>query len=195
MFIDGADPRNADVLLAFEGEVIGRVKEAFVAPKEHGGYILQYRWAEDDNDIAIEPVRREGNVAYLGSIGREDMMPARRLSEERQRLGLPYPHADVPKEVTQRDLHAANLESLAMQIRNEVAVVTNVETNCAVDRLPLPVETGGGFQFQPTGKLSYEIRYDHKDVIAAHERAVKEWSAAHPELVPDYVRSKAEGPR
>jgi hypothetical protein len=184
MFIDSSDPRNADVLLAFEGKLVGGVKEALVARKEEGGYILQYTGPDG------QVTRREGNVAYLGDHRWMDSgLLARRLSEERIRLGVPMPD---PNDV--QALYASHLESIAMQVRHGDITITNVRMDNEVDRFPLPAGSPAGeWFFQPTGKMSYAVDYDHKDAIEAHARALKQWSEENPDLVPAYVRTKAEG--
>lgn len=192
MFIETKDPRNSDVLLAFNGEVVGFIREAFVATKANGGYVIQGRLPEEGE---IEPIwiRLEGDVAYLGAY-EDPAITGRRLSEERIRLGLPMWHGtaeDLTPEI-QRDLYASHLESLAMQIRRGGVVVTNVHIDNEVDRFPLP---NGDTQFQPSGKMSYGVDYDHKDAKESHAKALKQWSEAHPDLVPEYIRNKKEGPR
>ena len=181
MIVDFTDSRSAFALLALNGEVVGRVVKACVARREDGGFVVVR--IDDESD---EHALREGDVAYLGDARHdgESGLVARRVCEERQRLGL------SPAPSLERELYAGSLETLALRVRGGQVTVLGLSQACEFDRFPLP---DGETQYQPTGEVSYRVNYVHGDAAESHARALKAWSEAHPDLVPEYVRGRREG--
>jgi len=184
------DAANGFVLLALDGAIVGHVVKAHVASREDGGYVI-VRVDDESGQVAM----REGDVAYLGDIRQDPALIARRMSEVRIRLGIPYyAGAEPPPPEVERALCASQLEDLAMQIRHGEVTVANITQTNQHDSLPLPAgHPEGDWRNHPTGRMSYLVDYTHKDAVEAHARVVKQWAEEHPDLVPQYVRNQREG--
>lgn len=181
------------VLLAFDGEVVGLVKEAFIGSKEDGGFILQGRVKDGiHDDRPFEErctfTRREGRVDVLGVVGDPPEMLAARLFSIRNHLGLPTREdKDIESEGVTR---AQILENLARRCRRGEVVMFNVNMEKVHESFPLP----DGQRHVPTGEMSLEMRYADKALKASFEVQKAQWAKDHPELVAEYVRSKPDVP-
>jgi len=133
-------------------------------------------------------VRVEGKVDFVGDIATDpNWMIVQRLAAVRIRHGLPI---DVSVAHDTSGMAASVLGRLAAQLRGGSVITVNLGQTRALDKFPLP---DGGWQFQPTGRMSLSVDYESPDVARAHESVKAEWSRRHPELVAEHVRGLAEG--
>lgn len=193
MYFNSDQPGSMFVLLAFNGEIVGLVKEAMTG---ESGWILQYDKAAIDARLAsggklpknaaelaeIPLVRREGRVDFVGDEHDTPAMKAQRMDAIRHQMGLSPANPDHGG--------AFALETVARQLREQT--IDNVQFNFTrdIDQLPLPHE---GFRMLPTGKMSLSVTYENVEQRERHKAEVASWSKEHPELVAEYVNSKKDG--
>jgi hypothetical protein len=89
MYLDENIPGT--ILLSFDGELIGFVKEADTSE----GYVVQYRTEIKDGKLSVSPdntIRRVGRVDFLGDTSKDSYKVIHeRLNKIRAELGLePY---------------------------------------------------------------------------------------------------------
>lgn len=188
------------LLLALDGEPVGHVREAYVASKERGGFVVQGALPVvlPPPEVAkaegvIEWTRREGRVDVLGTIDDPPEMIAARLQSIRLQLGKPA-YADLlGKErspETDAECGARVLEHLAWRLRRGEVDQVSATQSRRHDNLPVSAEERINVL---TGEMSLFVRCVDREALAAYERTKAEWAKAHPDLVPEYVRSRREG--
>jgi len=200
MLITHETPGSTFILLAFNGELVGYVKEAYVATKEGGGYIVQARIADPlpavpDPSRAVDPlewVKHEGRVDILGMDGDPPEMITARLESIRAHMGLPSwvsLQKNRSHEEDARDVAAWSLEDMARKVRRGENVVSTFSFDKQHDRFPTPTT----FIHVPTGHLSMTIDYTVPSLIKEYEEKKAQWAKDHPDQVVEYLRGKPEG--
>ncbi len=172
-------------LVALDGELVGPLSEAFVASQEEGGYVIK---ADDPSRT-----RHVGRVDFLGVDGDPPEMLAARLFSIRQHLGK-RPYDDLLGALDakgERELRARMLEGVARRLRRDEVVPGNISQSSGSDRFPLPNDE---WQHVRDGKMAIKLEYVDKAVHADYLARLEAWTAAHPDLVPEYVRARPDLP-
>lgn len=145
--------------------------------------------AEYRRRVAACPiVRIEGKVDFIGDTATDpDWMISQRLAAVRIRHGLPI---DVSVAHDTSGMVASVLERLASQLRLGSMVATHVGQSRDCDNFPLP---DNKCKFEPTGHMHLSVNYHSPDDVRAYEDAKTAWAQANPDLVAEYVQSRAEG--
>lgn len=81
------------------------------------------------------------------------------------------------------------LRQLATNVSYENQTIESIETDVVCDTFPMPEE---GSLAVPTGEMTVTIKLKSPKLIENYEKQRKEWAAAHPNLVPQYVNSKGK---
>lgn len=186
------------VLLSFDGELVGAVKEAQVASKEDGGYIVQAVLNENffTNKLPedIEWRRREGRVDILGMNGDPREMLMSRIESIRAHMGLPSWASTLKDSTEAQQLSYAAawmLEGIARKVRRDESVITSISQTKPHENFPLP--TPPGWLCVPTGEMTLNLAYKVPALEKEFEAKKAAWAKEHPALVVEYIRSKTEG--
>lgn len=200
MLINSDTIGSCFVLLAFNGELVGCVKEAFIASEERGGYIVQSRIANPlplvpDPAQPVDPmeyVTRKGRVDIVGMDGDPPEMIAAKIEAIRAHMGLPSwvsTQKNRTHEEDSRDMAAWCLEDTARKIRRGDLVASSFSFEKPHDSFPLP----SGYTHVPTGQLSMTVHYTSPALVKDYEAKKAQWAKDNPDLVPEYIRNKPEG--
>lgn len=174
-------------LIAFNGVIIGGVQWADTQTGE---------LCRIDFDTG-QPEILKGQVDFVGESTDPPELVAARLDAVRgyllNKLMISGPLDEYERlhvQLQPENLVAYSMEVLARRIRENVVANAQVTQKQEHDAFPLPE---GRTRYVSTGKFTMLVEYDSPSGMKAFEDEKTLWARENPELVPEYIRSKAEG--
>jgi hypothetical protein len=133
--------------------------------------------------------RTEGKVDFVGDTATDpDWMIAQRMVAIRHKLGM-KPWLEPP--LRMEGVVPGLLEWTAVRLRTGELAYANMQQSRKCDQFPLP---DGSVRPIHNGRGSLAVDFVDVAVQKDYEVAKAKWAVENPDLVPEYVRSRTEGP-